>query len=87
MCRFFKSQKKNHGQSVPYCKNLKNGECKYGNEYCWFKHADKENWNDNENNKNENNENKNEEFMLRIFKMMETLTERIVEIEARHISI
>ena len=56
-------------KQVPSCKNYKNGECKYGREKCWFNHTSEEIFNENEN------------VMERIFKMMEKMTERIMNME------
>ena len=58
-------------QQVLSGKNYQKGECKYGREKCWFNHTSEEIFNDNE----------NDNVMERIFKMMEKMTERIVNME------
>ena len=74
-----KHKKANHIQTVQVCKN---GMCIYGKN-CWFKHEGSERIEKGP--LHENNEdviNVNNEDIQRIMKMMETLTKRIVNMEA-----
>ena len=89
---FLKHRKTKHNDHVPTCKKFKNGECIYGNEKCWYNHKteqihnDKEKDIENEDNTNIMNKNEieNKEVIQRIMQMMETLTERIINIENRN---
>ena len=73
---FFKHRKIYHEETVPECKNYKNGECSYGQEKRWFKHdRNDENIVEKENRMEENLV--NDEIVQKIFKMMETMTKRI----------
>ena len=53
-------RKRHHVDSVPSCRNVKSGTCKYGSENCWFNHGDSVNSSKNENNEKLNN---NEEII------------------------
>ena len=75
-------RKINHIDSVPSCKKLISGTCKYGSEKCWFNHSDLINNPQNENNENE--QNTNESIMEKIFQMMEKFTQQIAEIKERN---
>ena len=85
---FFKLSKTKHSGHVPTCNKSKDGECKYGKENCWFNHEtdklnnDKEKDSENEDNANKMNENRNE-VIQRIMQMMETMTERIMNLEMK----
>ena len=41
-------RKRNHLDSVPNCRNMISGTCKYGTENCWFNHGERENTSKNE---------------------------------------
>ena len=59
--------------SVPKCKNAMEKSCWYGPEKCWFQHDDIEN--------TENEISTNKEITSKLFDMMETFTQRIINIE------
>ena len=63
-------QKREHVRSNPYCNKRK---CTYGAEKCWFQHT--------ENEQQEDNLNKNCEITSKLFGMMETFTNRIINLE------
>ena len=64
--------KQEHVMSVPKCKNARKS-CWYGPEKCWFQHDDIEN--------TENEKSTNKEITSKLFDMMETFTQRIINIE------
>ena len=70
-------RKRHHVDSVPSCRNVISGACKYG-ENCWFNHGDSLNSSKNENNEKQND---NEEVIEKIFKMMEKFTQQIVKMK------
>ena len=59
--------------TVPPCKNAIEGSCWYGSDKCWFKHTETET--------EPNIINKNQGITEKIFKMMETFTQRIMQLE------
>ena len=63
-------KKREHGDTVKECKNK---ECRYGEQSCWYHHANKVNLEKKD----------NQEITEKIFNMMETFTNRIVNIENR----
>ena len=74
--RFLHHMKKHHVESVPTCRNMTEGACRYGRVKCWFNHGDQIN-----STKDENNEQNNEEVIEKIFNMMEKFTQQIVKIK------
>ena len=70
-----------HKQRVKNCTNETNGSCIYGKNKCWFNHKEKEEINGTEKYHDNIEQNENKEVIQSIVKMMETLTERIVNIE------
>ena len=74
-------KKIDHKQRVKNCKNESNGSCIYGKNKCWFKHKETEEINGTEKDHDKIEHNENREVIQSIVKMMETLTERIVNIE------
>ena len=68
-------KKREHVLTVPPCRNSMKGSCWYGADKCWFRHADTEMCNE------PNVSNKNQEITEKIFKMMETFTQRIMQLE------
>ena len=75
--KLLEHRRKHHIDSVKTCRSLSTGTCKYGISKCWFNH------NESDTNEIKNSENlkPNEEVIERIFKLMEKLTEQIVEIK------
>ena len=76
---FMKHRRNEHIESVPLCRDEKNGTCHFGKLKCWFIHEDVENLN--ENGMLENGNNVNQEVVDKIFNMMENFTQRILDIE------
>ena len=74
-----KHRKKEHKDLVVPCRNMLKGTCKFGKSKCWFNHDNLENSNESEENENSNKE--NNDVIQKIFEMMETMTERIVQME------
>ena len=72
-----KHRKKEHKDLIAPCRNILKGACKYGTSKCWFNHDDIENPNESEVNVNKENNN----VIQKLFEMMETMTERIVQME------
>ena len=70
---YLRHKKNSHTHLVPTCKNNFNGECKYGEIYCWFKHEKKE--------VSENDTIEKNEVVQKIFEVMEKITERITKLE------
>ena len=60
--------------TVPTCKNAIEGSCWYGTDKCWFRHTET-------GTQIGTNIMKNEEITEKIFKMMETFTQRIMQLE------
>ena len=76
---FLKHRKIEHEQLVPACNRFKDGKCIFGADKCWFQHKKDESDDDYDQVKNNNFE--NNEVIQKIFKMMETMTQRILNIE------
>ena len=83
LSEFLKHRKINHENTVPACKKLKSGKCPYGSEKCFFKHKKDETVKEQDNEINDKFE--NNEVVQKIFKMMETMTKRITDIEKNKI--
>ena len=82
-------RKRFHEQIVQECKNYTKGSCIYGKQNCWFRHKDNESTkeiNETINKHNEDKTKENNEVIERMMKMMETLTDRIVQMEMKTIS-
>ena len=69
---FMKHRKLEHRPVIPKCRHASYGTCMFGEDNCWFVH---EAYKDEKNNQN------NQEMFERLFKMMEKMTERIVQME------
>ena len=76
-----KHKKNDHKQYVQLCKNEKNGSCIYGNKKCWFRHENEQS--DNKNQKHEKEIEENKKVTQRMFEMMETITQSVIEIEIK----
>jgi hypothetical protein len=76
-----KDKKNDHKQYVQLCKNEKNGSCIYGNKKCWFSHENEQS--NNKNQKHEKEIEENQKVTQRMFEMMETITQRVIEIEIK----
>ena len=76
---FLKHRKMEHEQLVPVCNRFKDGKCIFGADKCWFQHKKDESDDDYDQVKNTNFE--NNEVIQKIFKIMETMTQRILNIE------
>ena len=74
-----KHRKKELKDLVAPCRNVLKGACKFGKSKCWSNHDNIENSNESEENENSNKE--NNDVIQQIFEMMETMTERIVQME------
>ena len=74
-------RKKEHKQHVQFCRNENNGICIYGFQKCWFRHENKQAKNKNETDEKDIKENK--EVTQKMFEMMETITQRVIQIEAK----
>ena len=74
-----KHRKKEHTDLIAPCRNILKGACKFGKSKCWFIHDNIENSNESEDTVNLNNE--NNDVIQKLFKMMETMTERIIQME------
>ena len=72
--KLLEHRRKFHISYVKPCRNLSSGTCKYGELRCWFKHNKSE-----DTIKNKNSE--NEEVIERTFKLMEKLTQQMVEMK------
>ena len=72
-----KHRKEEHSQNISICKDDNIGYCSYGNTNCWFNHKET---NQSKNNGN-GNENENSEVIQKLFEMMETFSNRLVQIE------
>ena len=68
-------RRKYHTNSVNTCRNLSSGTCKYGELKCWFNHNE---------DKNEYKSSENEEVIERIFKLMEKLTQQMVDMKEKN---
>ena len=60
--------------TVKECRNASSKSCSYGEQKCWFRHDPQV-----DNNKLQND--KNEEVTEKIFKMLETFTLKIIDLE------
>ena len=69
-------RKKYHIELVQTCKHLVSGECKYGNEKCWFRHGDSKDITEDENDKKVDIE-----VIEKLFGMMEKFTKQMVEMK------
>lgn len=74
---FLKHRKLEHRNSVPLCKNERNGKCSFGKSNCWFIHKNLES----ESEKNDETNMEHNEVTEKLFKMLEKMTERIMKIE------
>ena len=74
-------RKKHHKQLVQLCKNENNGTCIFGFKKCWFRHDNEQT--NNKNKKHEKDIEENKEVTQRMFEMMETITQRVIQIEMK----
>ena len=72
---FMHHRKQEHNKNVPICKNELNGTCQIQN--CWYNHSEIKMSDEN----NEDLSNQNQEIITKLFEMMETFTQRLVQIE------
>ena len=73
---FMQHRKRNHVLAVAYCNKATSGNCIFGQENCWFQHGEK-----NKNKEKPNGSLYKDEIIRKIFDMMESFTQRIVEVE------
>ena len=76
-----KHRKREHKDLIAPCRNILKGACKFGKSKCWFNHDNIENSNESEVTENLNKE--NNDVIQKLFEMMETMTERIVQMEEK----
>ena len=70
---FKKHQKQKHPSEVPICKNSENKTCKRGDQLCWFKHEETEEF--------EHKYNENDKVLERLFDLIEELSNRMNKFE------
>ena len=70
---FYSHRKQHHKQSIPSCKNFKNGSCIYGKDICWFLHENMDT--------GEEIETNHENIIQKMMQMMEKMTERMIKLE------
>ena len=69
-------KKQEHIMSVPLCRNDSKNTCWYGDDKCWFQHLEiATGYNQ------QNLINQNQEMTEKVFDMMETFTQRIIQLE------
>ena len=69
-------KKQEHIMSVPLCRNYSKNTCWYGDDKCWFQHLEiATGYNQ------QNLINQNQEMTEKVFDMMETFTQRIIQLE------
>ena len=74
---FHMHSKQNHKQFLPTCRNASNGNCKYGDLLCWFKHdVNAEGLVD-----QEKAGSYNQEVFEKLFIMIDKISERVINIE------
>ena len=74
-----KHRKLKHVHTVKPCSHAFKGDCKFGNEKCWFVHNDSEILDKKD--KGDEAVKYNKEAFDKLFKMMEKMTERILHME------
>ena len=74
-------KKEYHPESVPECKNFKNGTCRFENNKCWYQHDKDSAYKQIETNSIQTNDN-NKDIIKRLFDMMEVFSEKIKILEA-----
>ena len=72
---FYSHRKQHHKQSIPSCKNFKNGSCIYGKDICWFLHENMDT--------GEEIETNHENIIQKMMQMMEKMTERMLNNKTR----
>ena len=68
--------KRQHLMTVPVCRNSSDKKCWYGDEKCSFRHEETEA-------SEQNAIHENQDITVKIFDMMETFTQKIMEIESK----
>ena len=63
------------------CRNGESGKCSYESQDCWFRHEISERVFESDKSTNEQNE-----VIEKVFRMLEKMTERILEIENYHLA-
>ena len=82
---FLKHRKEYHKHSVPACRNLNKGTCKFS-EKCWFNHSERETLKgtETEDHANENNDTEikeTKEVIQKLFKMMDNFTDELKQMK------
>ena len=67
-------KKKHHAENVPKCREELN--CNYGDKKCWFLHTLPEN-------ENGNGNDNNQEYVVKLFDMVEKFADRLVKLESK----
>ena len=70
---FMVHKKNHHTENVPKCREEFN--CHYGDKKCWFLHTPE--------NEKRNGNGKNEEYLLKLFDMVEKFADRLVKLESK----
>ena len=70
---FKKHQKQKHPREVPFCKNSASKTCNRGDQSCWFKHEETEEF--------EHKYNENDKVLERLFDLIEELSNRMNKFE------
>ena len=83
MCQYklLRHKKQEHGHLVEMCRNWENGKCVYESRNCLFRHEIGEKTIESDKSTNEQNE-----VIEKLFRMLEKMTERILQIENYHMA-